>query len=73
MGVHRMTYTSWGCVTGAYLICLQSARLCEIHASVDKMHIYEVYAAVGAHLGDARLGDARRQGPDCLLMGETIG
>jgi hypothetical protein len=27
------------------------------------MHVYEIYAAVGAHLGGARLGDARLQGP----------
>jgi hypothetical protein len=42
------------------------ALVCEVHACICKMHVYEVYAAVGAHLGDTRLGDARLQGPACL-------
>jgi hypothetical protein len=32
--------------------------VCEMHAYICKMHPYEIYAAVGAHLGGARL-----QGP----------
>jgi hypothetical protein len=31
----------------------------EMHACICKMHVYEVYAAVGVHLGDTRLGDVR--------------
>ncbi len=64
MSVHLMGVY----VMGAYLIRLQGARLCarctlvcEVHACICKMHVYEVYAAVGARLGDARL-----QGPACL-------
>ena len=33
--------------------------LYEVHACICKMHVYEVYAAVGAHLGGTRLGDVR--------------
>jgi hypothetical protein len=33
--------------------------VCEVYACVCKMHISEVQAAVGAHLGGARLGDVR--------------
>jgi hypothetical protein len=40
--------------------------VCEVHACICKMHVDEVYAAVGAHLGDTRLGDARLQGLACL-------
>jgi hypothetical protein len=42
---------------GAYLIRPRGARLCAI-ACICKMHVYEVYTAVGTYLGDTRLGDA---------------
>jgi hypothetical protein len=29
----------------------------EVHACIYKMHVYEIYAAVGAHLGGTHLGD----------------
>src|ERR1700722_259977 len=29
----------------------------EMHACICKMHVYEIYAAVGAHLGGTYLGD----------------
>jgi hypothetical protein len=51
-------------VMGAYLISLRGAGLCTRYT--PEMHVYEVYAAVGAHLGDTRLGDARLQGSACL-------
>jgi hypothetical protein len=31
----------------------------EVHACICKMHVYEIYVAVGTHLGDIHLGDAR--------------
>ena len=31
--------------------------VCEVHACICKMHVYEIYAAVGAHLGGTYLGD----------------
>ena len=36
--------------------------VCEVHACICKMHVYEVYAAVGVHLGGIRLGDTRLKG-----------
>jgi hypothetical protein len=31
--------------------------MCEVHACICKMHVYEIYAAVSAHLGGTCLGD----------------
>ena len=31
----------------------------DMHARICKMHVYKVYAAVGAHLGGTRQGDVR--------------
>jgi len=28
--------------------------VCEVHACICKMHVYEIYAAMGAHLGGTR-------------------
>jgi hypothetical protein len=33
--------------------------VCKVYASICKMHVYEAYAAVGAHLEGTRLGDVR--------------
>jgi hypothetical protein len=31
--------------------------MCEVHVCICKMHVYEIYATVGAHLGGTCLGD----------------
>jgi hypothetical protein len=56
MGVHLI---------GVHLMGVQ-IYASEAHTCICKMHIYEVYAAVGAHLGDGRLGNIRLQGLACL-------
>ena len=33
--------------------------LCKVHACICKMHVYEIYIAVGIHLGGTRLVDVR--------------
>ena len=46
-----MRYTPVRCTPVRY------ALVCEVHACICKMHVYEIYAAVGAHLGGTYLGD----------------
>jgi hypothetical protein len=66
MGVYLMGVYLMGMhLTGVHLIGVQ-IYACEVHTWICKMHVYEVYAAVGAHLGDTRLGNARLQGLACL-------
>jgi hypothetical protein len=62
MSIHLMG-VSYGRISYTPARC---TLVCEVHACICKMHVYEVYAAVGGHLGDTRLGDARLQGPACL-------
>jgi hypothetical protein len=55
MSYKRISYTPARCTL-----------MCEMHAYIYKIHVYEVYAAVGKHLRDIYLGDARLQGPAYL-------
>jgi hypothetical protein len=55
------------------MTCTPVRYVCVRCTPVYKMHVYEVYVAVGAHLGGTRLGgtrlgDVRLEGAACLWM-----